>query len=110
MEREEVRKRSELEGVQKELEAINSEFELEKTRFKTEIQKQELYYKSMIKTQLDELNQKFAHQIRAMSDAHMKKERDFNDKIANLRLESDNKLVGVENQLESQYQKKMKMF
>ena len=30
MEREEVRKRSELEGVQKELEAINSEFELEK--------------------------------------------------------------------------------
>ena len=64
----------------------------------------------MIKTQLDELNQKFAHQIRAMSDAHMKKERDFNEKISELRMENDHKLISVENQLESQYQKKMKMF
>ena len=81
-----------------------------KTRFKTDAHKQELYYKSMIKTQLDELNQKFAHQIRAMSDAQMKKERDFNEKISELRMENDHKLISVENQLESQYQKKMKMF
>ena len=81
-----------------------------KTRFKTDAHKQELYYKSMIKTQLDELNQKFAHQIRAMSDAHMKKERDFNEKISELKMENDHKLISVENQLESQYQKKMKMF
>jgi len=110
MEREQVRKANELERVEKELEAISSEFELEKTRFKTEAHKQELYYKSMIKTQLDELNQKFAHQIRSMSDAHMKKERDFNEKISELRMEHDHKIISVENQLESQYQKKMKMF
>ena len=64
----------------------------------------------MIKTQLDELNQKFAHQIRTMSDSHMKKERDFNEKISELRIEHDHKIISVENQLESQYQKKMKMF